>query len=82
VKFCQLPEFPPDVTVHHMHLDSDPTGSKFAIISLSASQKNLDEWLEKIDDWQIQRPAHILSYSVRESITASRIDFTAEIEKN
>jgi len=79
VETCQLPPLPETATVHHSFYDTPEMGPHFVAFSISTSEEEMDQWLEQVDQWQLKRPKIILSYSLRESKSSSRIDFNAEI---
>lgn len=79
-RLCQLPDLPDSLTIRHASIDhSEQRSYADVILALSGPPKALDEWLEKVDEWEQGRPGLIQNHRIREAEMSSRADFTAEV---
>lgn len=80
VRISELPEIPEEITVKHASIDqSENRQFVDVILALSGPTETLDNWLEKVDEWEKKRPGIIQNHKIREAEMSSRMDFTAEV---
>jgi len=80
IAICQLPPLTEELEILHVRIDpSDDPRYIDVILSVTGPVEDLDQWLEKVDAWELQRPSKVIRYTTRESEMRSRVDFSAEV---
>ncbi len=78
ITLCQIPPPPSGHSIHQTHYEETKDGPIFISFSISAPVSEMDAWLDQMDSWENTRPHAILTVMIRESQSASRVDFSAE----
>ena len=80
IEICGLPPLPDELEI--LHAENDPsTDSRHIDVTFTVvgPDKELIDWLDKVDEWEVDRPSNILRHGIRESEMRYRIDFSAEV---
>ena len=80
IKICDLPPLTEELEI--LHAANDPSDDPRHIdvtLTVIGPLKDLDQWLEKVDAWELERPSQILRHTIRESEMRYRVDFSAEV---
>lgn len=79
-QISRLPEIPDEIIVRHAAIDpSEDENFVDVILTLTGPSGILNAWLEKVDEWEKDRPGVIQNHRIREAEMSSRVDFNAEI---
>ncbi|MEJ6646279.1 MAG: hypothetical protein QNL24_03035 [Akkermansiaceae bacterium] len=76
VTLCELPPIPYELEVLHASIIE-----KNVSLTVSGPDKIFDTWLGEIDKWRDNRPFQVLNFTIRESESTIRMDFSAELRK-
>ena len=80
IEICELPPLTEELEILHARNDpSDDPRYLDVTLTVIGPMKDLDQWLEKADAWELERPSKILRHTIRESEMTSRVDFSAEV---
>jgi hypothetical protein len=76
VTLCELPPIPIELEVLHASITENDVS-----LTVTGPDKVFDTWLGEIDKWKDNRPFQILNFTIRESESSIRVDFSAELRK-
>lgn len=82
VKAVELPPLPPEATITYAHSHTHNLFFDEVAFGFSAPQSEMDEWLEKLKFWKVQRSGSgvsILNYTIREWDVVPGVDFSASL---
>jgi hypothetical protein len=82
IKAIELPPLPPEATLTYAHTHQHNLFFDEVSFGFSAPQSQMDEWLEKLESWKVQRSGSgvsILNYAIREWDVVPGVDFSASL---